>query len=100
MKRWHEERNLMLRRWREEIHNHADDRWQKGSYRRAPIPPTVCNGDEPCHCFRGPGFMRKQRPHGCSRPRCGICHGDKHYGYKARANKKRAAIRFEMEATA
>lgn len=89
MKRWHEEVPLMVRRWRMEIAKH------EGMARRslAPVPPEP--DDESCHCYRGPGFMRKRRPYGCSNPRCAICHFEKLYAPKDRYNRKRLAIEFE-----
>lgn len=76
MRRWHEERELMLRRWRHEIAQHGghpgwrcgghswreSGRWWWGDgWLLAPIPPVdVCEDD--CHCFRGPGYFRKRRP--------------------------------------
>jgi hypothetical protein len=97
VRRWHEERPLMLRRWRQEIAIH--EAWlgagETGySYcALAPLPPT---SDEKCHCYRGPGFLRKRKPHDCGNPRCGCCHYAK-FQPKNRANVKREAIRFELE---
>lgn len=97
MKRWHQERDLMLHRWRQEIASHVG--WSFGSKAGyaycalAPLPPT---GEEKCHCYRGPGFMRKRTPFGCSNPRCGICHYEK-YLPKNRGKVRREAIRFDLE---
>ena len=41
---------------------------------------------------------RKRKPLDCGVVRCGVCHGDKFYAAKARDNKKRAAIQFELDA--
>lgn len=91
MKRWRSERALMLRRWRQEIAKH------EGRHSgEAPLPPS---GDHLCHCYRGAGFLRKRRPHGCGRPRCGICKWGKYYLPKARATKKHEAIRFDLLAS-
>lgn len=70
---------------------HEDD-----VFKLAPLPPE---GDELCHCYRGMGFMRKRRPYGCGRARCGICHGDKLYAPKARERKVREAIKFDVRAS-
>ena len=80
----------MLRRWRQEIAKHESDTY---AY-EAPLPPSGGS----CHCYRGAGFLRKRRPFGCGRSRCGLCHFEKCYVPKARANKKRAAIAYELEA--
>jgi hypothetical protein len=83
MKRWQEDLPLMLRRWDEEKRKHCE----------------IGDVGGECHCFRGPGFMRKRRPYGCTRPRCMLCHAEKLYP-QARGAKKRAAIDFELVATA
>lgn len=44
------------------------------------------------------GRWRKRKPLDCGRPRCFSCHSEKFYVPKARANKKRAAIEFELRA--
>ena len=56
MKRWHAERALMLRRWRQEKAKHAEF-------------------GQDCHCLRGPGFMRKRRAHDSHGPNqhCFVC---------------------------
>jgi hypothetical protein len=82
----------MIKRWRQEIAKHEFPKYPYLS--EAPVPP---DGEEKCHCYLGPGFMRKRRPYGCTVPRCGICHYEKHLP-KNRANEKRAAILFEIEA--
>lgn len=70
MRRWHQEREIMLRRWRQELAKHEGLRPARVS-----IPP---DGDaETCHCYRGMGFMGKRRPFGCGRPHCLLCHRDK-----------------------
>lgn len=90
MKRWHEDRELMLRRWREEIAKHED--LNIGALGQ--IPPVGGS----CHCYRGCGTMRKRTVYGCSTPRCGICHFEKHYGVKARNTSKKKAIEFDLNA--
>jgi hypothetical protein len=93
MQRWHAERDLMLRRWREEIAKHESD--EGYSYcALAPVPPTA--DEDSCHCYLGMGFMRKRRPHDCGNPRCMLCHLEKYYYPKNRANKRRAAIRQDL----
>lgn len=98
MRRFQEERALMLRRWRMELGNHTggilDPVKSAGEEWLAP-PGNACDVD--CHCASGFGTMRKHRPYGCDRARCNLCHYGKWYP-KARANKKQAAIRFELEA--
>lgn len=82
MRRWHEDRDLMLRRWREEIAKHEGiENYPHMSL--APIPPEKC--DDICHCYRGMGFLRKRSVHGCGTPRCTICHYEKFY-YKVNRN--------------
>ena len=53
MKRWHEERSLMLRRWKFEMELHGYD-WRN--------PPDPKCDKWACHCASGIGSMRKQRP--------------------------------------
>lgn len=101
MRRWHEERHLMLRRWRQEIAIHGGhDGWKCGWNGNcgeflAPIPPVVACADDHCHCFAGPGFFRKRAPLDCGNTRCGICHSGK-WDRKARGAKKRAAIEWGL----
>ncbi|HYZ76203.1 MAG TPA: hypothetical protein VE596_02405 [Gaiellaceae bacterium] len=91
MKRWHQERALMLRRWREEIYKHEWD-FTGGSYGLAVIPPQAL--DEPCHCYRGPGFLRKRTAHGgCGR--CGVCKPHK-VCPPSRRHARERAIRQEL----
>jgi hypothetical protein len=109
MRRWHspKERALMLRRWRQEIAQH--ERWRYSRAALAPVPPDKCAVDpyvvlrglrtrfpDPCHCYDGMGFMRKQRPFGCGRARCQLCHYGKWFP-KARHNKRLAAINRDLE---
>lgn len=89
MKRWHEDRDLMLRRWREEIAKHEMDIYSYCSL--APVPPEA--DIDSCHCYKGMGFLRKKKPHDCGNPKCMVCHFDKYYYHKARHNKKIKAIR-------
>lgn len=100
MRRWHAERDLMLRRWKNEIAQHGGYEGYRiylgNSYLEVPLPPVVC--DDSCHCFAGPGFFRKRKPFDCGNPRCGMCHSEKFWAPKARANKKRAAIQYELDA--
>lgn len=88
MRRWHEERSLMLRRWKMEMRLHGYD------WRNPPDPKCDRNA---CHCAAGIGSMRKKKPLDCGNPRCGVCHGDKFFGPKARGTKKRDAIRFASD---
>lgn len=96
MRRWHEERDLMLRRWRQELGNHTggvlDPVKSAGMEWEAP-PAMACGID--CHCARGIGTMRKNRPYGCS---CWMCKLDKHYDKWGRGGRRRAAIQFDLEA--
>lgn len=93
----------MLRRWREEIWKHEYDyRCENLRGGLAPLPPTpdLCGtGLEPCHCYRGMGFMRKRRPLDCGKTRCGSCHYEKFYLPKHRREKRLAAIDFEFAAS-
>ena len=104
MRRWHAERNLMLRRWREEIatHTYGDEGCWWSYYGQAPLPPDYVQPDsrgEVCHCVRGPGFMRKRTVHGCSNPHCLICHWEKFCDLGRRTREKREAFAYEWEAT-
>ena len=101
MRRWHVEREIMLRRWRNEIADHGGhsgwrlNGWTGNSWLEAPVPPPACDLDT-CHCFRGVGYFRKRKPFDCGSPQCGLCH----YGkwIHNRQNERRAAIEFELRA--
>jgi hypothetical protein len=96
MKRWHEEVPLMYRRWRKELAKHGQ--FDYGFSHDSLAPPSfACNVD--CHCANGIGTMRKNRLD-CGTPRCWLCHGEKFYAPKNRANTRRAAIEFDIEASA
>lgn len=82
MRRWHEEREMMLRRWRFEIAIHEG--WPIASLH--PIPPVVC--DDSCHCYLGPGFFRDRHPLDCGRSQCGVCH-TKPIVYRAEKKRER-----------
>lgn len=106
MYRWHRgcERNLMLRRWRAEIAEHEswalggrtypNGNYAWGRWSMAPLPPIIC--DDSCHCYKGPGFFRKNRPFGCS---CSMCKSGKLEAKWGRGNRKRNAIKFELAHT-
>lgn len=99
MRRWHQERDLMLRRWRKELNKHGDSHphseyhWQ-GPYDSLVPPAVACEVN--CHCANGIGTMRKNRLD-CGKARCEVCHCGKWFP-KSRANKKRAAIQHELDA--
>ena len=88
MRRWHEERSLMLRRWKIEMDKHGYD------WRNPPDPK--CDRDS-CHCAAGIGSVRKKKPLDCGRPRCGVCHGEKFYAPKRRGATKREEISFASD---
>lgn len=94
MRRWHSvaERRIMIRRWRQEIALHENDKYSFMAC--APLPPDP-DGD--CHCYRGMGYFRKREPLDCGRARCGLCHWSKMWEPKRRAATKRKAIRSELE---
>lgn len=82
MKRFTEERPLMVRRWRDEVEKHRDR-----------VTGEVQSG---CHCLRGPGFMRKRRPYGrCAPskhcPSCEIARHEERKAVKRRRAEDRAA---------
>lgn len=89
MYRWHLEKDLMLRRWREEIAKHENLDYPNCSL--APIPAE--KKDDVCHCYRGMGFLRKQSVHGCGKVRCNICHYEKYNTPKNRNNIRRDSIK-------
>lgn len=96
MRRWHSPREhaIMLRRWRQELANHD---WEYGQdYPHCYLAPSSDAEKIDCHCAEGIGSMRKHTPYGCGRARCGICHWEKYYLPKARNNKLREAIAFEL----
>lgn len=89
MRRWHAEQALMFKRWRVEMATHGYD------WRNPPDPK--CDRDA-CHCAAGIGSMRKRRPYDCGNTQCGVCHFEKFHVPKARDNKRRAAIQYELDA--
>jgi len=92
MRRWHEERELMLTRWRQEVAKH-----KRGYiFPTIAVPPAM--GEDDCHCFRGMGVLRKRRPLDCGRPRCGLCHPHKRQS-RQRLGQDRAAFDFEWDAS-
>jgi hypothetical protein len=84
MKRWHEERELMKSRMKQERTLHG-------------VGPDNHDGSI-CHCLLGIGFVRKRTP-GCNREHCTHCHWDKLVEPKRRGASKRAAIDFEFVAS-
>jgi hypothetical protein len=84
VKRWHEDRDLMLTRMKLERAKHG-------------VGPDVRDASI-CHCLLGIGVVRKRKPYGCRRPRCGLCHPDKLFTPKARAATRRRAIDFDLRA--
>jgi len=69
MRRWHVERRIYLRHWREH------SRFAHGNL------PTDCRCDDEV------GRFRKLRGMGCGRPRCQLCHFEKIHGIKNRHEK-------------
>ena len=51
-----------------------------------------------CHCLAGIGAVRKRKPDDGGRARCGLCHADKLFTPKARADARRRAIAFDLRA--
>lgn len=90
MRRWHQERDLMLRRWRQELAKH------EGFPQMALAPPSLAPSID-CHCSHGIGSMRKRTPYGCGNPRCGICHWGKIFQPKNRAKERRDAIAYASD---
>jgi hypothetical protein len=102
MRRWHQERDLMLRRWRLEIAQHemgASQRGQRryGRYDFAPLPPASC--EDACHCYRGAGYFRKRHPLDCGHTRCGLCswHKQPWETKRRRRRDRQEAIAFELQ---
>lgn len=93
MRRWHAERELMLRRWREEIAKHEFPEYAYCAL--APVPPVA--DESSCHCYRGMGVLRKRSPHDCGKARCEWCHYGK-WLKKARGNELRQALEWEWRA--
>lgn len=98
MRRWHAEHDLMYRRWRVELAKHGDDHPTSERFPHMALAPPSLAPSINCHCAHGIGSMRKHTPYDCGNPRCGLCHFEKFYVPKARANKRRSEIRYEMEA--
>ena len=53
MRRWRQERSLILKRWAEEKQEHLNEDRRLGKAQAS---------FEHCHCSAGPGLMRKARP--------------------------------------
>lgn len=100
MRRWHapRERALILRRWRLELADHGSE--YDRPYPHCSLAPPDDADEIECHCSRGIGTMRKQRPYGCGNARCCICHPQKFVQPKRRAARRRAAIEHELAASA
>jgi hypothetical protein len=81
----------MYRRWRQELAIHTS------GYSWHSLAPPDCAIDVDCHCARGVGTMRKNRPLGCPNPRCYMCKGEKLLAPKGRADR-RAAIAYDCAA--
>ena len=94
MRRWQQDRERMIRRWRIEIAKHE----QYPHMALAVAPPDHCDTDD-CHCYRGMGYFRKRHPFDCGKTRCGLCHWYKHFPGSGRANRRRAAIEFDIMAS-
>lgn len=101
MRRWHSEMPLMRRRWRMELAKHGNSdpnsKWCWGMPLMALAPPSLA-AQVDCHCAQGIGSMRKRKPLDCTNPRCGLCHFEKFFVPKAREQKKREAILFDLAA--
>lgn len=74
MRRWHQERSLMLARLR-------FDREFFGEYRKD----------------RKMGHFRKRKPLDCGKTRCCSCHWEKYVDVKSRRHEKYRAIKLELE---
>lgn len=95
MRRWHQERNLMLRRWRKELATHVyDGHSYTGVYPRESLAPASVACDVSCHCAAGMGTMRKRTLSGHSHA-CMLCNYSK-YLPKNRYEVRREAIEFEL----
>jgi hypothetical protein len=90
MRRWHSERNLMIRRWRQELAKHNND-----LPFMALAPPSLAPETD-CHCAHGIGSVRKRKPYDCGNPRCGVCHFEKFHVPKARQNVRQREIEFAL----
>lgn len=66
MKRWHEERHIMRRQYREGLS---------------------------LGIVRGPDYYRKRDAHDCGNPRCGLCHREKRFGHQPTRQKQVATLR-------
>ena len=66
MKRWHEEKALMMKRWKIELSKHEP--WNLGrELAKGKEARTICGitlTGKFCHCEIGPGSCRKKRPYG------------------------------------
>ncbi len=89
MFRWHAERLLMLRRWKQELRKHKSE--VQGLY-GGTVEPT-------CHCLRGIGTLRKRKPGDCGRAQCGVCHLNKKWS-KGNSRRLREYEAFQREAIA
>ena len=93
MRRWHEDRDLMLGRWRQEIANH-----ERGfAFPVAGVPPEP--DPAACHCYRGMGVVRESRATGCGHTLCGLCHPHKRWPAHRRRAQTVAAVTYEWDAS-
>lgn len=101
MKRWAMERDLMMRRWRQELATHGThaegSKWYWGMPTERLAPPSLaCN--VACHCANGIGTMRNQRPYGCPTVRCGLCHPHKKWPKRTKRRERKDAIAKDLAA--
>lgn len=73
MKRWHEEKHITYRNWRNHIDIHRESNKSRG------ISPDDIN----CICDYQTGRFRKKDAYDCGKSGCFVCHSDKALGEKS-----------------
>lgn len=89
MRRWHADRRVTIREWREHRRNHVRSNLERWPARIGRDPDEV-----DCECDEQVGRFRKTDAYDCGRPRCGVCHGEKFYGKGRRRCEELADLRF------
>lgn len=74
MRRYHVERHITDRNWRNHIRSHQQSNLARG------VSPDKID----CLCDQQRGRFRKRDAHDCGKTRCFVCHCDKILDYKTR----------------
>jgi hypothetical protein len=95
MRRWHQERNLARREWKQHRLIHVEFNLSRGI---GDGPSQRSPGSDlravECACDEQMGRFRKKRAYDCGTPRCRLCHGDKFPRRRPGRQETVAGLRF------